>query len=125
MPDIKIHPASFRDPSGFVFQWNDHLYRQVNKFYADDYEMLMTSGLYQHLVHRKWLISHSETDEIVAAPVLWYKTLKPFQVPLISYPYEWCFDQLKDAALLTLKILKASLDHGMIIKDATPYNIQF
>lgn len=125
MPDIKIHPASFRDPSGFVFQWNNHYYRQVNKIYADDYEMLMTSGLYQHLVNKKLLVSHSETDEIVAAPEQWYKTLKPFQLPMISYPYEWCFDQLKDAALLTINILKASLDHGMIIKDATPYNIQF
>jgi ribosomal protein L11 methylase PrmA len=125
MPDTITHPASFRDPSGFVFQWNNTYYRQVNKIYAEDYNLLMGSGLYQHLLGKDHIISHTETEEIIAEPANWYKTLKPFQVPFITYPYEWCFDQLKDAALLTIKILKASLDHGMIIKDATPYNIQF
>jgi ribosomal protein L11 methylase PrmA len=125
MPDITIHPASFRDPSGFVFQWNNTYYRQVNKSYANDYDMLMGSGLYQHLLDKKLVIPHTETDEIIADQETWYKTLKPYQVPMITYPYEWCFEQLKDAALLTIKIVKASLDYGMIIKDATPYNIQF
>jgi ribosomal protein L11 methylase PrmA len=125
MPDITIHPASFRDPSGFVFQWKNTYYRQVNKFYADDYHLLMGSGLYQHLAEKKLIISHAETEEIIAEPQSWYRTLKPYQVPVISYPYEWCFEQLKDAALLTIKILKASLNYGMVIKDATPYNIQF
>jgi hypothetical protein len=125
MPDTIIHPASFRDPSGFVFQWNNTYYRQVNKIYASDYDLLMGSGLYQQLLEKNLITSHTETDEIIAKPDTWYKTLKPFQVPFITYPYEWCFDQLKEAALLTIKVLKASLDHGMIIKDATPYNIQF
>ena len=125
MPDITIHPASFRDPSGFVFQHNNTYYRQVNKSYADDYNLLMASGLYQHLVDKKLIIPHTENEEIIADQQTWYKTLKPYQVPVITYPYEWCSGQLKDAALLTIKIVKASLDHGMIIKDATPYNIQF
>ena len=125
MPDITIHPASFRDPSGFVFQWNNTYYRQVNKSYANDYDMLMGSGLYQHLLDKKLVIPHTETVEIIADQETWYKTLRPYQVPMITYPYEWCFEQLKDAALLTIKIVKASLDYGMIIKDATPYNIQF
>jgi ribosomal protein L11 methylase PrmA len=125
MPDINIHPASFRDPSGFVFQWNNKYYRQVNKIYADDYNLLMQSGLYQYLIDNKLIISHTETRDVTAETGNCYKTLLPYQVPFITYPYEWCFDQLKDAALLTLKIVKASLDFGMIIKDATPYNIQF
>ncbi|MBL7698063.1 MAG: hypothetical protein JNK79_07885 [Chitinophagaceae bacterium] len=125
MPDPIIHPASFRDPSGFVFQWNGKIYRQVNKIYAEDYDLLMNSGLYKHLTEKKLLIEHSETDEIIADPTNRYKTLLPLQLHHISYPYEWCFDQLKDAALLTISILKEAVDHGMIIKDATPYNIQF
>ena len=32
---------------------------------------------------------------------------------------------LKDAALLTLELLREAIDHGMILKDATPYNIQW
>ena len=125
MPDPIIHPASFRDPSGFVFQWNSNYYRQVNKIYAETYDLLMNSGLYDHLVQSGFLLPHSETEEIIAESDNWYKTLRPRQLSFITYPYEWCFLQLKDAALLTIKILKSSIDHGMIIKDATPYNIQF
>ena len=55
----------------------------------------------------------------------YYKTLLPERVPFISYPYEWCFSQLKDAALLTLRLQKIALKHGMSLKDATAYNIQF
>lgn len=125
MPDPIIHPASFRDPSGFIFQWNGKFYRQINKVYADDYNLLMKSGLYTHLTSKKLLIEHSETNEVIAEKNNWYNTLEPAQLQHITYPYEWCFDQLKDAALLTLTILKDAVDHGMIIKDATPYNIQF
>ena len=125
MPDIFIHPASFRDPSGFVFHWNGNYYRQVNSIYADDYNLLMNSGLYQHLVQSEWLVPHAETEVVIADENNWYKTLLPRQVAFITYPYEWCFTQLKDAALLTISILKASVAHGMILKDASPYNIQF
>jgi hypothetical protein len=125
MPDILIHPASFRDPSGFVFQWNGNYYRQVNKIYAAEYDLLMNSGLYAKLAQHGLLIVHTETEDIKAQEDNWYKTIKPVQVSIITYPYEWCFAQLKDAALLTIDILKASIDYGMIIKDATPYNIQF
>lgn len=51
--------------------------------------------------------------------------IKPDEIPYISYPYEWCFSQLKDAALLTLKIQKLALTHNMSLKDASAFNIQF
>jgi hypothetical protein len=54
-----------------------------------------------------------------------WKTIIPEQLDLITYPYEWCFSQWKQAALLTLEIMKVSIAHGMILKDATPFNIQF
>ena len=31
---------------------------------------------------------------------------------------------LKDAALLTLKLALKALEYGMILKDASPYNVQ-
>ena len=99
--------ASFRDPSGFVFQHNNTFYRQVNKVYKDNYDLLMSSGLYDALVEAKLLISHKEVANTNAAePALSYKVLKPEQLPFISYPYEWSFSQLQDAALVTLKIQK-------------------
>ena len=54
-----------------------------------------------------------------------YKVIQPDKVDFISYPYEWSFSQLKDAALATLAIQKEALNAGMILKDASAYNIQF
>jgi hypothetical protein len=125
MPEKNPHPASFRDPSGFIFMWEGKYYRQVNTSYGSDYELLMNSGLYDHLTEKKILLSHTETNEIIARQNSWHKTLEPTQVPYITYPYEWCFAQFRDAALLTLSMVKISIEYGMIIKDATPFNVQF
>jgi len=125
MPDYLHHPASFKDPSGFIFQAEGNYYRQVNQSYAPDYDLLMSSGLYKVLTDKKLLIPHTEVGENLAQSAEWYKTLLPQQLSFISYPYEWCFDELKDAALLTLSVTKIAISHGMILKDATAFNIQF
>lgn len=119
------HPSSFKDPSGFVFESGGTIYRQVNQYYAAQYRQLMDSGLYKQLVSQQRLIAHSAVAENMTNSPDWYATLQPEPVQTISYPYEWCFEQLQDAALLTLTVLKTSLQHGMILKDATPFNIQF
>ena len=125
MTNYTRHPASYRDPAGFVWVMNGQVYRQVNQSYASDYDLLTNSGLYQDLVNKKQLIAHSEINENLTGTKEWYKTLLPQTINFISYPYEWSFAQLKDAALLTLAITKSSIERGMILKDATPYNIQF
>jgi hypothetical protein len=51
--------------------------------------------------------------------------LRHERIPFVSYPYEWTFSMLKDAALLQLDLLLAALEHDLILKDATPYNVQF
>jgi hypothetical protein len=126
MAKNKLHPASFRDPGGFLF-WNEgHLYRQVNHSCQESYDRLMQSGLYKALVNGGWLVRHEEAADILpAAPELAYKIICPEQVDFISYPYEWSFSQLKDAALATLNIQQKALEFGMALKDASAYNIQF
>ncbi len=119
------HPASFRDPSGFIFEREGKIYRQVNQCYADHYRLLRSSGLYSRLTGTGKLIAHTELQENLLLSDNWFLTLLPEQIEFISYPYEWCFDQLKDAALLTLDIVTEAIAHGMILKDATPFNIQF
>lgn len=114
--------SSFRDPSGFVFKEKEVVYRQVQEGYKSDYDMLMSSGLYDSLILEKLLISHKEVKSFSKDA---YKTLQPEQVPFISYPYEWAFSMLKDAALLTLEIQKRALEYGMSLKDASAFNIQF
>jgi len=119
------HSASFRDPSGFIFWRDGSLYRQVNRSYQPDYDQLMNSGLYQKLVQANLLIPHQETEIEPEQPSLAYKIIRPEPVGFISYPYEWSFSQLKDAALATLLIQKEALAAGMCLKDASAYNIQF
>ncbi|PWT78183.1 MAG: SAM-dependent methyltransferase [Bacteroidetes bacterium] len=125
MPEQIHHPASYKDPSGFIFSYNGKYYRQINLAYKEDYELFISSGLYSKLKEENLLIAHEEINKNLTGSQNWYSTLLPRQISFISYPYEWCFDQLKDAALLTLKIMKVSINHGMILKDATGFNVQF
>jgi ribosomal protein L11 methylase PrmA len=119
------HPASFRDPSGFLFRNGTELVRQVNLDYRAQYDALMASGLYEYLVGKGRLIPHRESKTAPLLPSIAYKVIQPEPVPFISYPYEWCFGELKDAALLTLRIAKAAIRYGMTLKDASAYNVQF
>lgn len=116
--------SSFRDPSGFLFTRDVVLYRQVNQSYAAEYDLLINSGLYKRLSESGRLVPHEEVDIEPAAPGA-YKILRPERVKFISYPYEWSFGQLKDAALATLSIQKRAVKLGMSLKDASAYNIQF
>ena len=85
----------------------------------------MDSGLYEKLVKAGHLIPHVEVDQAPAEAELACKIIQPERVPFISYPYEWSFGQLKDAALATLSIQRRALKAGMSLKDASAYNIQF
>lgn len=109
---IAIH-GSFRDPSGSLFYQNGSFYRQINIGYKENYDYLMNSGLYNALVEAELLIPHKEVDIEYIEPDKVYKTIKPEPLPFISYPYEWSFSQLKDAALTTLEAQRTSLNHGM------------
>ncbi|MEA3479138.1 MAG: class I SAM-dependent methyltransferase [Bacteroidota bacterium] len=121
----KTIAGSFRDPSGFLFNRDGILYRQINHVGVDDYELTLSSGLYDALVEKKLLIPHQEVDIPAHVPEIAYKIIQPEQVQFISYPYEWCFSQLKHAALATLKIQRLAMQHGMSLKDSSAYNIQF
>jgi ribosomal protein L11 methylase PrmA len=117
--------SSFRDPDGFVFFSNCHLYRAVTFLYRDNYDHLINSGLYAKLTKEGYLIPHNEVELIDGEAQGMYKILEPEMVQFISYPYEWSFSQLKDAALITLEIQKIALEFGMSLKDASAYNVQF
>jgi 2-polyprenyl-3-methyl-5-hydroxy-6-metoxy-1,4-benzoquinol methylase len=117
--------ASFRDPSGFIFSRDGELFRQVNNSYQKEFDKLVSSGLHDDLTAQGRLVRHSETSEAPADASLAYKVIRPEPVQFISYPYEWSFSQLKDAALLTLEVTKSAIQKGMILKDASAYNIQF
>lgn len=112
--------SSFRDPAGYIYYENGKVYRRINKCYIKTFEHLIESGLYDELLNEGLIIKHKEVEREKD-----YIILEVEKVPFISYPYEWCFDQLRDAALLTLKINLIALKYGMILKDASVYNVQF
>jgi ribosomal protein L11 methylase PrmA len=134
--DARIHPASFRDPSAFLFESGGVLYRWVGERAADDYRLLMDSGLYTELVEESVLVDHEELgrgestalqsrlrDKELGGPT--HVILRPRRLPFISYPYEWSFQQLKHAALVTLHIQRRALARDLSLKDASAYNVQF
>ena len=114
------HPASFRDPSGYVFYEEQILRRAINPIYFPQYHELRDSGFFKSLFDNGLLIPHAETfvsDERII--------ITPEPIPFITNPYEWSFEQYKHAALHTLKIQKYALSKGFILKDASAYNITF
>lgn len=116
--------SSFRDNSGFIFQERNVFFRNVNISYKLNYDFLISSGLYKSLSDQRLLIPHQEISPD-NFPIDCYKILLPEQLSFVSFPYSWSFGMLKDAAMLTLKIQKDCLIHGMTLKDANVYNIQF
>ncbi|MGQ0607679.1 MAG: SAM-dependent methyltransferase [Chloroflexota bacterium] len=119
-----VDPASFRDPSGFVFRREGILYRQVQATGASDWEAFLSSGLYGRLAADRLIVDHHDESLDLAALPGGVAVIRPRLVDVISYPYEWSFSQLKEAALLTLELQSRALDAGMRLKDASAYNIQ-
>ena len=120
-----IHPASFRDPAGFVFKNEALYYRYVSKRYQQHYEYANSHNVFKEAIEKKLLLSFEETDAVIINSIDHYKTLLPQQIDFITYPWEWSFEQLRDAAIVTLEICRIALKKGMILKDATPLNLQF
>ncbi len=119
-------PSSFRDDAGFVY-WDGGAYkRAVTGCGLPDYEHYVGSGLHRQLVRDGLVLDHREEEppsELAGSGCV--KVLVPEQLRFVSYPYEWSFDQLKDAALVTLTLQERALRCGMALKDASAYNVQF
>lgn len=112
--------SSFRDPSGRVFTDYPGIVREIYPAYYTDYQYLKSSKLYEALTAAHLLIPHTEIEDNK-----YHILIRPEIIPFISYPYEWCFSMLKDAALTTLRINRVAMEHGMILKDASAYNMQY
>jgi hypothetical protein len=108
-----------------VFVRGGAVYRQVNEVYRENFDHLIDSGLYRALTEAGLMLAHEEVGIDLGRTEDAYKILRPEQIGFISYPYEWCFSELKDAALATLAIQKKAFDFGMTLKDSSAFNIQF
>lgn len=120
---INYTSQSFRDRDGFVVIEKSIVRRYVQHSYATNYDCLIESGLYAALVEQSLLIPHREIA--VSEKTSFYKIIEPEFIPFISYPYEWTFDQWKEVAIKTLQINAISMQYGMILKDASPFNFAY
>lgn len=118
---MKPLPSSFRDPSGQVFEVEGRICRSVSHSYSQHWQVCEQSGFFADMSAQGKLVSFTECPETEA----YWKLLDVERIPCISYPYEWCFSQLQDAALLTLDMQDEALQRGLILKDASAYNVQF
>ncbi len=115
-------PGSFRDPASRVVTDGDRVIRLLDERGLEAWRALERSDFYRRSVGAGKLIA---AEELSSPPSGSAGALLHPRLPFISYPYEWTFSMLKDAALLQLELLDDALGADLTIKDATPYNIQF
>lgn len=121
-------PGSFRDRSGRVFQANGQIYRAVTAGALEEFEAVSRMSFFQNGMATRAIvptcISCRRPTELPGHNS-WAAILHHERVPLITWPYEWCFSMLRDAALHQLHLMRDALAENAVLKDATPYNIQF
>jgi SAM-dependent methyltransferase len=120
----RADPGSFRDPMSRVFVDGDGVWRGLSAAALADYETLAESAFFRDATERGDIVGTERVDD-VDLPGEWAAVLRHDRVGVLSYPYEWPFEMLRDAALLQLTLTRAALAEKLITKDASAYNVQF
>jgi hypothetical protein len=120
-----FEPGSFRDPESRVFYSGDGVFRALSKEGLQDFEALAATGL----IDDERLVRTERAEDVTSLRGLLVHepaaVLRHERIPFVSHPYEWTFSMLKDAAFVQLDLLLAALGEDLVLKDATPYNVQF
>ena len=121
-----LEPGSYRDRNGAVFYANGAVYRGISDRALANWESLSAAPFFTDFVTQGKIVATEQApSSLASAAGEWAAFLKHERIPFVSYPYEWPFSMLKDAALLHLELMLAALKHGMILKDSSAYNIQW
>lgn len=128
----KLHfdEGSFRDRTSRVLIQNNRVFRVLDKCALDEWNFLNECDFFKDCINNKDIVQTTELslDDFDLPEQLthrWEAILEHKRIPFISYPYEWSFTMLKDAALLQLDLIEKALKSNMILKDASSYNIQW
>lgn len=116
--------ASFRDPDGRVFEDDGRVLRGLSKEGLQSWTAAQEAGLISKLTKDGSLVEHRLLDENTGTGP-WVGVIEATRLPVITYPYEWSFEMLRQAALLTLELSSECLEAGFQLKDASAYNIAF
>ena len=125
---LEAEPGSFRDRNGRVFYFRGGVYRGLNKQAYQDWLQLAESGFYARARERSAIIETTDVTHSFPADAgasSWHGILQHRRLPFVSYPYEWSFNMLKDAALLHLELLTDALEEDFITRDGSAYNVQW
>lgn len=117
------HPASFRDPDARVVLDGGRVFRRLSPDASRLFSTLFEDGRWDAIATEAPLIStwahrFPEERQGFARDGLEHEPLG-FQ----SYPWEWSFEQRRQAALATLELQTACLSRGLILKDGTALNL--
>jgi SAM-dependent methyltransferase len=122
-------PGSFRDRNGRVFEHDGRIYRALGEDALAAWETLDSSSFFHRFVDAGRIVATGRVDRAAEPPLAdrdrWAAVLRHERVPFVTYPYEWPFRMLRDAALLELDLMDAALAEDMILKDASPFNVQW
>ena len=127
MKEIEIEAGSFRDPAGKIFYHKGKVYRILNDEGKKRFEFLKKNELLKNLVNEKLVISSNQIspETLELKEVLNKQVLEHDKIDYISYPYEWSFQQLKDAAIHHLDLHLYLLNNNATLIDGSAFNIQF
>lgn len=117
--------SSFRDPDSSLSFDSSYYYRHISLNYEKHYIHFIESGLKDRLLQEGFILPFVEIIDDSPEGGISSRVLRTDILPFVSYPYEWSFSQFKEAAILTLKINQLALEYGMILKDASMFNVQF
>ncbi len=131
--DYQVDGGSFRDPLGSIFYYKDNVYRAIDSEGFKLFRTLEQNGLMDELTKIGYVVSTEsiqennsilhELREVYQTPDRFF--LKHAKVSTISYPYEWSYSMLRDAALLYLQLQLFLVKHGYSLKDGSAFNVQF
>lgn len=128
VPTREFEPGSFRDRSAQVVRRADGLvFRALKRSALEEWIWVSSRTFFQECMNAQQIVRTHLVDreECAASDTEYVATLQHERLPLITWPYEWCFSMLRDAALLQLDLMGRSLQEDCILKDASAYNFQF
>lgn len=127
---LNYEPGSYRDRDGRVFyDASGTVCRALSTSAWNEWNVVRDTQFFRQALADQQVIF---TQEHLAEPLVlqavaggWAGVLQHASIPFVSYPYEWSFGMLQDAALLHLDLLSAAIEEDVILKDGTAYNIQW
>ncbi|HKY22629.1 MAG TPA: class I SAM-dependent methyltransferase [Vicinamibacterales bacterium] len=129
MSDIALEPGSFRDRTARVFYHDGKIFRGLNETALKEWQALSATSFFRRFSGSGAIVPTQQRD-LASLPLSstgqqWAGVLEHEKLPFVSYPYEWSFEMLRDAALLQLDLVLAGLEEGIGLKDASAYNLQW